>query len=134
MSESSFDAPGSPPDDAPDSAPGQPVAERRERQGIESHEATAQGTGQAERPGTGLSEEDIAQLRAIQKRRLVVFGILGVVLLILGFFAGRTMRNQQADAAAVSHAVGPSRYLVAEGELVPAASPPVPVLGQTVSS
>lgn len=43
-------------------------------------------------PREVLTDEEIARLRATQVRRLIVFGILGVLMLILGFFAGRQLR------------------------------------------
>ena len=40
---------------------------------------------------------EIARLKATQVRRLIVFGILGVLMLILGFFAGRQLRQQSGS-------------------------------------
>lgn len=48
-------------------------------------------------PREVLTDEEIARLRATQVRRLIVFGILGVLMLILGFFAGRQLRQQSGS-------------------------------------
>ena len=44
-----------------------------------------------------LTDEEIARLKATQVRRLIVFGILGVLMLILGFLAGRQLRQQSGS-------------------------------------
>lgn len=67
-------------------------------------EGTMSTEPQKEEPSEGLNSETLAHLKAVQRRRLVLAGIAGVVLLILGFFAGQTareQRNSESSAAGV---------------------------------
>lgn len=49
----------------------------------------------------GLTPEDIAYMQSVQKKRLVVMIIAGIVLMVLGFFAGKNMAQSRNDSGAV---------------------------------
>ncbi|MCI6573713.1 MAG: hypothetical protein PT944_01315 [Actinomycetaceae bacterium] len=53
----------------------------------------------------GLSQEDIEKIRKIQRRNIVVAALLGVILLICGFFAGRAVGARYAERATAACSV-----------------------------
>ena len=59
----------------------------------------------------GLSEQDMAQLKRAQKRSIVLAIILGLILMVSGFFAGRALRDagdQQSRSVSLCSAVNES--------------------------
>lgn len=64
--------------------------------------ADTQGTKLATEDGKPLravlSAEDRELLQRTQRRNLIIFALLGVLLAVLGFFAGKNIRAQQDDA------------------------------------
>ncbi|MFT0848077.1 hypothetical protein VR010_10015 [Actinomycetaceae bacterium L2_0104] len=48
---------------------------------------------------SGLSPEDIAYMQAVQKKRLIVMVVAGIVLMVLGFLAGRHIAGGGSDSA-----------------------------------
>ncbi|MCI7551634.1 MAG: hypothetical protein PUK40_05390 [Actinomycetaceae bacterium] len=56
--------------------------------------AKGDGLNHARAAGSHLTDDDIAKMRRIQRRNLVIGVVLGIVLLVLGFFAGRAIREQ----------------------------------------
>ncbi|MCI5826059.1 MAG: hypothetical protein MR006_05285 [Arcanobacterium sp.] len=87
------------------------------------HSSSAHATSEFSEKGK-LSAEDIAKIQKIQRRNLVVAAVLGVILLICGFFAGRALRDRHEHAAradivcVISGAEGVGSYLGEDIELV----------------
>lgn len=46
---------------------------------------------------SGLSPEEIKKLKAAQKRNVIFAIIGGLILAVLGFFAGQNLRDNQTD-------------------------------------
>ncbi len=63
-----------------------------------------------------LSDEDIAVLKRAQKRNFIVALLLGIVLLVAGFFAGKALRA--GSEAAQASWVGESVYYAAASSQV----------------
>ena len=49
----------------------------------------------ADQPQSGITPEQLAQLKADQKRRMIFAAIAGIILLVLGYFAGQNFRQQR---------------------------------------
>ncbi len=58
----------------------------------------------ADQPQSGITPEQLAQLKAAQKRRMIFAAIAGIILLVLGYFAGQNFR-QQRDSEPASMSV-----------------------------
>ena len=57
-------------------------------------------------PRSTLSEEDMAKLKAAQKRNFIIALILGLVLIVCGFYAGRAFKgNMQEDQSQALYSV-----------------------------
>ncbi|MGO1592342.1 MAG: hypothetical protein ACTHW1_04980 [Ancrocorticia sp.] len=54
--------------------------------------------GTTDSHSSGLSPEDIAYMERVQKKRLVITIILGVILLVVGFFAGTNLASLGSQA------------------------------------
>lgn len=50
---------------------------------------------------TGLTPEDIAYMEAVQKKRVKFMIIAGIIIMILGFFAGKNMAQSKDDSQAI---------------------------------
>lgn len=63
----------------------------------------------------GLSQEDVETIRRAQRRNVVVAAVLGVILLICGFFAGRAAGARYDDrSSAAEHIVVSEGIMLAE--------------------
>lgn len=75
-----------------------------------------------ELPRERLSADRIAHLKAIQRKRFILAALAGVVLLILGFFAGQQAREIRNSDIGVPSAVqlvqssAPCNGLTSEGD------------------
>lgn len=63
-----------------------------------------------------LSDEDIAVLKRAQKRNFIIALFLGIILLVVGFYAGKALRA--GSEAAQASWVGASAYYAAESSQV----------------
>lgn len=50
---------------------------------------------------TGLTPEDIAYMEAVQKKRVKFMIVAGIIIMILGFFAGKNMAQSKDDSQAI---------------------------------
>lgn len=51
---------------------------------------------------SGLTPEDIAYMEAVQKKRLKFMIVAGIIIMILGFFAGKHMAESKSDSQAMN--------------------------------
>ncbi|MFT3943079.1 MAG: hypothetical protein QM705_04555 [Ancrocorticia sp.] len=49
----------------------------------------------------GLTPEDIAYMEAVQKKRVRFMIVAGIIIMILGFFAGKNMAESKKDSQAI---------------------------------
>ena len=68
----------------------------------------------ADQPQSGITPEQLAQLKAAQKRRMIFAAIAGIILLVLGYFAGQNFR-QQRDSEPAGMSVSFVDVVVAQG-------------------
>lgn len=55
-----------------------------------------------EATNTGLTPEDIAYMEAVQKKRLKFMIVAGIIIMILGFFAGKHMAESKSDSQSMN--------------------------------
>lgn len=48
---------------------------------------------------SGITPEQQAEVDRIKRRNLIIAAIFGIILLVLGFFAGRYARQQREDSS-----------------------------------
>ena len=51
---------------------------------------------------SGITPEEQARIDRIKRRNLVIAAIFGIILLVLGFFAGRSAQEKRDDSSPVS--------------------------------
>ncbi|WP_235001798.1 hypothetical protein [Arcanobacterium ihumii] len=49
--------------------------------------------------GQSLTEDEIARLKRVQKRNFIVAIVLGIILMISGYFAGQHVREMRSDTS-----------------------------------
>ena len=59
----------------------------------------AASAGSAAESSSGLTPEDIAYMQTVQKKRLIVMVVAGLVLMVLGFLAGKHIAGGRSDSA-----------------------------------
>ncbi|MFY9262818.1 MAG: hypothetical protein GX483_06030 [Actinomycetaceae bacterium] len=65
-------------------------------------------------PTKGLTEEELAKLKAAQRRNMILAVIGGLILAVLGWFAGQNMRGDDNGMAMYSEAQVISEFYVAD--------------------
>ena len=51
---------------------------------------------------SGITPEEQARVDRIKRRNLIIAAIFGIILMVLGFFAGRSAREQRDDSLPLS--------------------------------
>ncbi len=79
------------------------MAEELSAGGHEQEEESALSESTPESAGpdasdTKLTPEDVAYMESVQKKRLVIMIIAGIVVLVLGFLAGKNLASLKSDA------------------------------------
>ena len=80
------------------------MAYDKERPNTNSDSVSSDSTTTDSAPATtstGLTPEDIAYMEAVQKKRVKFMIIAGIIIMILGFFAGKNMAQSNDDSQAI---------------------------------